>query len=117
MVFRLMQGDVELGRSELASLDEGMGMVSGPFRPSPGYSSVEPLFRELSEAIEARSVPDELYAARDALDLRVVGPGDLLVPTEFVIVYDFGEELDRVLEAKLADVDAWKRAHRSRDAG
>jgi len=116
-VFRLMLGDVELGNSELAAFDDGMAIVSGPFAPSPGYSAVEPLFRQLSDAMEARAVSADMYAARDALDLRVVGPGDIPVPTEFVTVYDFGEELDRELEVKLADVDAWKRARGARDAG
>ena len=113
-MFRLMLGDAELGRSGLDAIDGGMAIASGPFTPSPGYAVVEPLFRKLSDAIEARSVPDELYAARDSLDLRVVGLGGVQVRTEFVTIYDFGEGLDRELEVKLTDVDEWRRV---RNAG
>jgi hypothetical protein len=108
-----MLADLELGRSGLDAFDEGMAIVVGPFTPSPGYSAVEPFFRKLSDAMEARSVPAELYAERDALSLRVVGPDDVVVPTEFVTVHDFGKELGRELEVKLYDVAAWKRARRA----
>jgi hypothetical protein len=117
VVFRLMLGDVELGRSELAVIDEGMAIVSGLFLPSPGYAAVEPMFRELSDAVEARSVSAEMYAERDALDLSILGPGDVVLPTEFVTVYDFGEALDRELEVKLGDVAAWTRARRAGGTG
>lgn len=115
-MFRVMRGDQELGHSPLSALDDGMAIVSGPFTPSTGYGMVASVFRRLSDAIEARSVPADLYAARDALNLRLLGPDDEPISTEFMTVYDFGDELDRELEVKLADVEAWRRA-RGRGAG
>ena len=112
-----MLGDQELGRSPLNGLDDGMAIAIGTFTPSTGYKEVESLCRRISDAIEARSVPPELWAARDALDLRVLGPDGMVLPTEVVTVYDFGDELDRELEVKLVDVGSWERARVRGGAG
>ncbi len=87
-----------------------MAIASGPFFPSGAYKEVESLFRRFSDAVEARSIAPELYQARDALGRRLVGPDDAPIPTEVITVYDFGDELDRELEVKLADIAAWKLA-------
>lgn len=113
-MFRLMVGDQEVGRSALEHLDSGMAVATGEFTPSPGYATVASLFRRLSDAMEARADTSELFAARDALTLRLVGPNNAWVPTDFVMVYDYGDDLDREIHVKLADVDAWRRA---RDQG
>lgn len=116
-MFRVVLGTRELGRSPLEALDSGMAIATGTFLPSVGYSDVESLFRRLSDAIEARSVPPELYDARDALGLRLVGPDDFPIPTVAITVYDFGDALDRQLEVHLADVGAWKLARAGGEAG
>ena len=116
-MFRVMQGDREVGRSRLQALDDGMAIATGRFIPSPGYKEVESLFRRLSDAIEARFVAPELYEERDALGLRLLGPGDVSIPTEVITVYDFGDALDRELEVKLADVGAWRLARAHGEAG
>jgi hypothetical protein len=117
MVFRLMLGDVEIGRSALDSLDDGMAVATGSFAPSPGYESIAPLFRAITDAIEARAAAVQLLSARDALDLRLLGPDGAQIPVDFVTVYDFGETLDRELEVKLADVAAWQHARAHSGAG
>jgi hypothetical protein len=116
-VFRLMLADLELGTSALDAVDAGTAVATGTFVPSSGYAEVASLFRRITDATEARSVPAELWAERDALGLTIIGPDDVVLPTEFVTVYDFGDELDRELEAKLVDVGAWRRAHARGDAG
>lgn len=105
-----MLGEQELGRSRLEGLDDGMAIASGQFFPSTGYLSVAPLFRRMSDAMEARSDLTDLYAVRDALDLRLLGPHDVSVPTEFVMTYDYGDDLDRWIEVELTDVELWRRA-------
>lgn len=116
-MFRLMLGDLELGTSPLDSVDTGMAIATGTFVPSSGYTKVARIFRRITDGCEARSVSPALWAERDALDLKVVGPDDVVLPTEFVTVYDFGDELDRELEAKLLDVSSWKRARGQGVAG
>jgi hypothetical protein len=109
-VFRLMLSDQELGTSRLEGLDDGMAMAHGTFVPSTGYTAVASLFRRMSDAMEARSDLAELFAARDALDLRLLGPKGVSVPTECVMVYDYGDDLDREIHVKVTDVALWRRA-------
>jgi hypothetical protein len=116
-VFRLMLGDQELGRSRLDSLDDGMAVATGSFTPSAAYGSVAPLFRQITDAVEARTDVTELWSARNALDLRLLGPDGAAVPVDYVTVYDFGDALDRELEVKLADVAAWQHARTLGGAG
>jgi hypothetical protein len=116
-VFRLMLADREIGRSRLDSLDDGMAVATGSFAPSPGYASVAPLFRQITDAVEARTAVTELWSARDALDLRLLGPDGMQIPVDFMTVYDFGEALDLELEVKLADIAAWQHARAHGGAG
>lgn len=116
-MFRLMLGEEELGRSRLEGLNDGMGVAVGAFTPSTAYVRVAPLFRRMTEAMEAGADLSEFFRARDALDLRILGPDGMLVPTEFVAVRYFGDELDREIEVKLPDLRAWNRAHGRTGAG
>jgi hypothetical protein len=115
-VFRLMAGDQEVGCSALDHLDSGMAVVTGDFTPAPGYATVASLFRRMADAMEAKEDMAELFAERDALNLRLVGPNDVSVPTDFVMVYDYGNDIDREIHVKLADVGVWKRV-RGKGAG
>jgi len=116
-MFRLMRGDSELGCSPLEGLDDGMAVATGNFVPSAGYGDVASLFRRISDAIEARSIPPELWTERDALTLRLLGPDGDQIPVDWIMVYDYGDELDRELHVKLASMTAWKKVHDPRSAG
>jgi hypothetical protein len=105
-----MLGNIEVGTSHLDSFDDGMAVVVGVFLPSPGYEAVAYLFRRITDAIESRTPVTELLSRRDMLDLRLLGPDGTRIPVEFMTVYDFGDDLDRELEVKLADVESWHRA-------
>lgn len=114
MEFRLMLDDVEIGRSPLDGLDDGMGVATGDFLPSAGYSRVKPLFRRLSDACDAGDVPAELLKERDALDLAVVAPDGTMISADWVMIYDFDIDGIYELEVKLLDLEQWERISNER---
>ena len=116
MEFKLLLDGVEIGRSRLEHLDDGMGIARGDFSPSAGYTRVKPLFRRLSDACEAREVAAELWQERDRLALRVVDPYGTTVETGWIMIYDFGIEGTCEAEVKLLDRQQWERLSNG-DAG
>jgi hypothetical protein len=114
MQFKLMMGEVEIGRSELDQLDDGMGVVTGDFMPSPAYAGVRSLFRRISDACEARDVPPDLWKERDSLALRVLAPDDTPIVTGSVMIYDFDIDGTYEIQVKLLDLPQWERLSRGR---
>ena len=111
-----MLGAVEIGRSPLDRLDDGMGLAVGDFQPSVEYERVRSVFRRLTDACEAREVPPELWRERDALALWVVAADGTTIGTGSVMIYDFDIEGDCELEVKLLDLEQWERISNG-DAG
>jgi hypothetical protein len=71
-------------------IDDGMGVLSADFEPVAAYLDVAPLFREISDLIEAkRAIPERLRLEQDALGLELRTRNGDLIPTDWVTIYDY----------------------------
>lgn len=67
-----------------------MGVLSADFEPVAAYLDVAPLFREISDLIEAkRAIPERLRLEQDALGLELRTRNGDLIPTDWVTIYDY----------------------------
>jgi len=109
MKFHVMRGPANLGEFVHESTDDGMGTVHGELRPTDRYSEVQQLFRRLSELLDGhRHVPRGLWAERDRLELALQADDGTAIATEWIMIYDFGAELDIAVDAALADAGQLK---------
>ena len=70
-------GDEVIGEATQLGFDDGMGVLMGPFVPTPTYDKVSDVFRMYADGRTG-----ECFAARDALRLSArVEPGGHVLPT------------------------------------
>jgi hypothetical protein len=115
--YSVIAGKTLIGWSDLERPDPGMGVLSGAFRPAPGYQAVRRIFRLFADASPATSSEptdteklQRYYRERDALGLRLLDSSGRLIPTNTVHVYDFSDEggPDALeLEVTVADPSFW----------
>lgn len=99
-IFALRSGPRVLGECVLAGFDEGMGVALGPFRPAPAYEEVRSVFRAFAELDPGAAAGQgagharlrEFHRRRDELRLELVDAGGRVVPTGWIMVYDFSAE-------------------------
>ena len=98
-IFTLLSGPRVLGECVLAGFDEGMGVALGPFRPAAAYEEVRSVFRafaELDPGAAAQGAEHarlrEFYRRRDELRLELVDAAGRVLPTGWIMVYDFSAE-------------------------
>lgn len=105
-----------IGHSNLEHLDPSMGYASGPLLPSEAYGEVEALVREGSlardvdwnEFYQARM--DAYYAARDALKWELITADGVVVPTLFIDIIDYFEEIgEREASMAVSEASAFER--------
>lgn len=109
--FRILCGEDEIGCSRLEDRDEGMGTISGSFRPTRGYEKVRRIFRLFTDSqMDAGIVNEQMlaqyYRERDALDLTVRTDGGTPIPVATVHISDFSDgpdDDDYFVEVHLAD--------------
>jgi hypothetical protein len=104
-----MLDEEEIGRVRICGIDEGMGIATGEFQPSKGYAHVRPLFRSLSDAGQARDVPEKLWKERDALKLRVLNLDGAMLSVDSVMVYDFDIKGEYLVDMRILKLDEWER--------
>lgn len=95
MVFQILAHDEVIGSSSLEHIDSGMGVVSGVFTPTRAYLAVRHVFVAFrdNERWDNERWADA-YAARDALELRLISPDGGLIPTMWIYIYDLIDEPD-----------------------
>ena len=109
MKFHVMRGHTTLGEFAHESTDDGMGIVHGELRPTDRYAEVQQFFRRLSDIIDrGESVPKGMWADRDELGLLLQADDGTAIATEWIMIYDFGPELDIAVDAALADAGQLK---------
>jgi hypothetical protein len=122
-LFEIREAGRPIGHSALESFDEGMGIATGAFMPTPDYETVRPVFRLFADASRETSAQQEDPAqmaefrrAATELRLELVGPEGSVVPTSFIHVYDFSVEGGPdayEVEAQISDRAAWEIARRA----
>lgn len=88
--WRIIVNGELIGEVEAPRTYEAMGMTSGPFTPYRAYETVQPIFR-LFTTTDNRQ---QYYRERDALNLSVVTHDGCAVPTNWVHIIDYSEEMD-----------------------
>jgi len=91
---------VTIGRVEFTSVDEGMAVALGPFAPTQDYAGIRHVFRRYSDALPSAGQPtaaqlgalDAFSEERDSLELALVAQGGRVIPTGWIMIYDFLEE-------------------------
>ena len=103
-----------IGYSNLEYLDPSMGYASGPFVPADGYSAVEALIRLGSVAREPGAADEAqmqaYFARRDALNWQLKTAEGEVVPTLFIDIIDYFEEIgEREASMAVTEYSAFER--------
>ena len=100
MRYTVQAAGMNLGHSELLDRDEGLGVAAGTFVPGPDYTQVQRIFRLFTESnAESSAEPTDeqmlarYYAAREALDLRLLDPRGREIGTKSIHIVDYSVEL------------------------
>ena len=119
-------GDV-IGSCAFDQFDDGLAVAAGAFQPAPGYARVRSIFRRFAEAVAdaPRTPVDEAevaryYRERDALQLELLDTHGRVIPTGFIHIVDFTEEVAASAseaQVQIADRDAWDAVQASRPTG
>lgn len=99
--FIIFNGTQEIGRSELEIGDPYQGIRAGHFAPKPGYAALQALYQALTLMQREEGETAEEFATRReklqneaaALPLRVQTSDGRVVPTSWVHIEDYAEEL------------------------
>lgn len=97
MPFYFLLDGEPIGMLEPVGADQGMGVIVGLFRPLPAYERIRDLFRQITAAIRRplseldQEAVDQLFRARDALNLTVITAGGRPVSTRGLQIYDISE--------------------------
>jgi hypothetical protein len=110
-----VDGEV-IGSSDLEGRDPGMGMLNGPFYPTPAYEKVKGTFELFSAAVDHKPSNETLLASCnaqcDALGLTLRTGDNRTIPTATIRIWDYARDLvddARELQVATRDGETYER--------